>query len=333
MHKTTPLLVQLDGQSLGDVTVSIDESKITPELAKLNTTATTISTTATSSNTALSTVADRLTAKNAAQEDKTAAQSAVDACAKLDAMQKTIVDDVVGDLQSADGKTTIFDCASATALSLVDDPNAPAANQVRVGAAVKRIRDTIGQTTDADTENTTIGLLKKIKANTEGTGTITGTVAIKADQLAILATETTQAKLGTEATLGTRASEATLALVSKDATTQSLKAIVGTADDAADTSTVIGLLKKIKANTESTGTITGTVAIQADQLATLATEATLGTRASEATLNTRATEATLALVSKDATTQSLKALVGTADDAAGTSTVIGLLKGIAAKFQ
>ena len=259
MRKTTPLLVQLDGQSLGDVTVSIDESKITPELAKLNTTATTISTTANSSNAALSTVADRLTTKNAAQEDKTVAQSAMDACTKLDAMQKTIVDDIVGDLQSADGKTTIFDCASATALSLIDDPNAPAADQVRVGAAVKRIRDTIGQSTDADTENTTIGLLKKIKANTDGTGTISGTVSIQADQLATLATETTQAKLGTEATLSTRATEATL--------------------------------------------------------------------------STRATEATLALVSKDATTQSLKALVGTADDAAGTNTVIGLLKGIAAKFQ
>lgn len=212
MRKTTPLLVQLDGQSLGDVTVSIDESKITPELAKLNKTATTISTTTSSSNTVLSTVADRLTAKNAAQEDKTAAQSAVDACAKLDAMQKTIVDDVVGDLQSADGKTTIFDCASATALSLVDDPNAPAANQVRVGAAVKRIRDTIGQSTDADTENTTIGLLKKIKTT-----------------------------VGTEATLSTRATEAT---------TQSLKTIVGTADDAAGTSTVIGLLKGIAAKFE-----------------------------------------------------------------------------------
>lgn len=212
MHKTTPLLVQLDGQSLGDVTVSIDESKITPELAKLNTTATTISTTTSSSNTVLSTVADRLTAKNAAQEDKTAAQSAVDACTKLDAMQKTIVDDIVGDLQSADGKTTIFDCASATALSLVDDPQAPAADQVRVGAAVKRIRDTIGQPGDADTESTTIGLLKKIKT-----------------------------------TVGT---EATLALVSKDATTQSLKALVGTADDAAGTNTVIGLLKGIAAKFE-----------------------------------------------------------------------------------
>ena len=190
MRKTTPLLVQLDGQSIGDVTVSIDESKITPELTKLNATATTISTTTSSSNTVLGTVANRMTAKNAAQEDKTVAQAAVDACTKLD--------DVVDDLQSADGKTTIFDCASATTLCLVDDPNAPAANQVRIGAAVKRIRDTIGQTTDADTENTTIGLLKKIKTT--------------------LATETT---------------------------TQSLKALVGTADDAAGTSTVIGLLKGI----------------------------------------------------------------------------------------
>ena len=250
MRKTTPLLVQLDGQSIGDVTVSIDESKITPELTKLNTTATTISTTASSNNTTLGTVADRLTTKNAAQEDKTVAQSAVDACTKLDTMQKTIVDDVVGDLQSADGKTTIFDCASATALCLVDNPQAPAADQVRIGAAVKRIRDTVGQTTDADTENTTIGLLKKIKANTGGTGTISGTVAIQADQLAILATEATQAKLGTEATLGTRASEATLALVSKDATSQSIKTLVGTADDAAGTNTVIGLLKGIAAKFE-----------------------------------------------------------------------------------
>ena len=221
MRKTTPLLVQLDGQSLGDVTVSIDESKITPELAKLNKTATTISTTTSSSNTVLGTVANRMTAKNAAQEDKTVAQSAVDACTKLDAMQKTIVDDVVGDLQSADGKTTIFDCASATTLCLVDDPNAPAANQVRIGAAVKRIRDTIGQPGDADTESTTIGLLKKIKTT-----------------------------LGTETTLSTRATEATLALVSKDATTQSLKALVGTADDAAGTNTVIGLLKGIAAKFE-----------------------------------------------------------------------------------
>ena len=212
MRKTTPLLVQLDGQSLGDVTVSIDESKITPELANLNKTATTISTTTSLSNTVLGTVADRLTAKNTAQEDKTVAQSTVDACTKLDAIQKTIIDDVVGDLQSADGKTTIFDCASATALSLVDDPNAPAADQVRVGAAVKRLRDTIGQTTDADTESTTIGLLKKIKTT-----------------------------LGTETTLSTRATEAT---------TQSLKAIVGTADDAVGSNTVIGLLKGIAAKFE-----------------------------------------------------------------------------------
>ena len=209
MRKTTPLLVQLDGQSIGDVTVSIDESKITPELTKLNTTATTISTTTSSSNTVLGTVADRMTAKNAAQEDKTVAQSAVDACTKLDTMQKTIVDDVVGDLQSADGKTTIFDCASATALCLVDDPNVPAADQVRIGAAVKRIRDTVGQITDADTENTTIGLLKKIKTT-----------------------------LGTETTLSTRATETT---------TQSIKTLVGTADDAAGTNTVIGLLKGIAA--------------------------------------------------------------------------------------
>ena len=179
MRKTTPLLVQLDGQSIGDVTVSIDESKITPELTKLNTTATTISTTTSSSNTVLGTVVDRMTAKNAAQEDKTIAQSAVDACTKLDAMQKTIVDDVVGDLQSADGKTTIFDCASATALCLVDNPNVPAADQVRIGAAVKRIRDTVGQTTDADTENTTIGLLKKIKTNTENVSTETTTQSLK----------------------------------------------------------------------------------------------------------------------------------------------------------
>ena len=151
---------------------------------------------------------------------------------------------------------------------------------------MKRIRDTIGQPGDADTESTTIGLLKKIKANTDGTSTITGTVAIQADQLATLATE---------ATLGTKASEATVA----------------------------------KLGTEAT-------------LSTRATEATLGTRASEATvatlgteatLSTRATEATLALVSKDATTQSIKTLVGTADDVAGTNTVIGLLKGIAAKFE
>lgn len=243
MRKTTPLLVQLDGQSLGDVTVSIDESKITPELAKLNTIATTISTTTSSSNTVLGTVASKLTTKNAADEDKSVAQSAVDACTKLDAMQKTIVDDVVGDLQSADGKTTIFDCASATVLSLVDDPNAPAADQVRIGAAVKRIRDVVGQTGDADTENTTIGLLKKIKANTEGTSTI----SIQADQLATLATETTLGTRASEATLSTRATEATLALVSKDATTQSLKAIVGTANDAVGSNTVIGLLKGIAA--------------------------------------------------------------------------------------
>ena len=245
MRKTTPLLVQLDGQSLGDVTVSIDESKITPELAKLNTTATTISATTSSSNTTLGTVADRLTAKNAAQEDKTVAQSAIDVYTKLDAMQKTIVDDVVGNLQSADGKTTIFDCASATSLCLIDDPNAPAADQVRIGTAVKRIRDTVGQTTDADTENTTIGLLKKIKANTDGTSTISGTVSIQADQLATLATETTLGTRASETTLSTRATEATLALVSKDATTQSIKTLVGTADDAAGTNTVIGLLKGI----------------------------------------------------------------------------------------
>lgn len=247
MRKTTPLLVQLDGQSLGDVTVSIDESKITPELGKLNKTATTISTTTSSSNTVLGTVADRMTAKNAADEDKSVAQSAVDACTYLETLKNSVKNDVVGDLQSADGKTTIFDCASATALCLIDDPTAPAADQVRIGAAVKRIRDVVGQTTDADTESTTIGLLKKIKANTEGTGTVTGTVAIQADQLATLATEATQAKLGTETTLATRASEATLALVSKDATTQSLKALVGTADDAAGTNTVIGLLKGIVA--------------------------------------------------------------------------------------
>ena len=189
MRKTTPLLVQLDGQSIGDVTVSIDESKITPELTKLNTTATTISTTTSSSNTALGVVADRLTAKNAANKDKTVAQSAVDACAKLENIEKS---------------------TSATAQSLVDDPTAPAADQVKVGAAVKRIRDTVGQTTDADTENTTIGLLKKIKTNTTGTAT-----------------------------------EATLALVTKDATTQALKSLVGTADDTAGTNTVIGLLKGI----------------------------------------------------------------------------------------
>ena len=251
MRKTTPLLVQLHGQSLGDVTVSIDESKITPELANLNKTATTISTTTSSSNTVLGTVADRLTAKNTDQEDKTVAQSAVEACTHLKSIENSV--------QSADKNTTIFDCSLKTAQSLVDDPNAPAADQVRVGTAVKRIRDTIGQSTDADTENTTIGLLKKIKANTEGTGTITGTVAIKADQLATLATEATLgtraseatvATLGTEATLSTRATEATLALVSKDATTQALKAIVGTADDAAGINTVIGLLKGIAAKFE-----------------------------------------------------------------------------------
>lgn len=212
MQKATPLLVQLDGQSLGDVTVSIDESKITPELTKLNTTATTISTTTTSSNTALGIVVNRLTTKNAAGEDKTVAQSTLE-----------------------------------TVQCLVDDPTAPAANQVKVGAAVKRIRDTVGQSTDAETENTAIGLLKKIKTNTESTGTISGTVSIQADQLATLATETTQAKLGTETTLASRASEATLALVSKDATTQALKTLVGTADDAAGTNTVIGLLKGIAA--------------------------------------------------------------------------------------
>lgn len=247
MRKTTPLLVQLDGQSLGDVTVSIDESKITPELTKLNTTATKISTTASSSNTVLGTVADRLTAKNSADEDKSVTQAAVDACTYLETIENSVKNDVVGNLQSADGKTTIFDCASATALCLIDDPAVPAADQIRIGAAVKRIRDVVGQTTDADTESTTIGLLKKIKANTEGTGTVTGTVAIQADQLATLATEATQATLGTEATLSTRATEATLALVSKDATTQSLKALVGTADDAAGTNTVIGLLKGIAA--------------------------------------------------------------------------------------
>lgn len=224
MRKTTPLLVQLDGQSIGDVTVSIDESKITPELSKLNATATTISTTTSSNNAVLGTVTSQLTAKNSANEDKTVAQSAVDACAHLKSIESS---------------------ASATAQSLVDNPAAPAADQVKVGAAVKRIRDTIGQSTDADTENTTIGLLKKIKANTEGTSTISGTVSIQADQLAILATEATQAKLGTEATLGTRASEATLALVSKDTTTQALKTLVGTADDTAGTNTVIGLLKGI----------------------------------------------------------------------------------------
>ena len=191
MRKTTPLLVQLDGQSIGDVTVSIDESKITPELTKLNSTATTISTTTSSSNTVLGTVTSQLTAKNSAKEDKTVAQSAVDACAKLESIEKS---------------------TTATAQSLVDDPTAPAANQVKVGAAVKRIRDTIGQTTDAETENTTIGLLKKIKTNTTSAAT-----------------------------------EATLALVTKDTTTQALKTLVGTADDAAGTNTVIGLLKGIAA--------------------------------------------------------------------------------------
>lgn len=171
MRKTTPLLVQLDGQSIGDVTVSIDESKITPELTKLNATATTISTTTNSSNTVLGTVADRMTAKNAADEDKSVAQSAVDACAHLKSIEHSV--------QSADKNTTIFDCASATAQSLVDDPNVPAADQVRVGAAVKRLRDTIGQTTDADTENTAIGLLKKIKTNTDDTSTETTTQALK----------------------------------------------------------------------------------------------------------------------------------------------------------
>ena len=191
MRKTTPLLVQLDGQSIGDVTVSIDESKITQELTKLNATASTISTTTSSSNTVLGTVTSQLTAKNSAKEDKTVAQSAVDACAQLESIEKS---------------------TSATAQSLVDDPTAPAADQVKVGAAVKRIRDTIGQTTDAETENTTIGLLKKIKTNTTGAAT-----------------------------------EATLALVTKDTTTQALKTLVGTADDAAGTNTVIGLLKGIAA--------------------------------------------------------------------------------------
>lgn len=194
MRKTTPLLVQLDGQSIGDVTVSIDESKITPELTKLNTTASTISTTTSSNGTALSTISSQLTAKNSADEDKTVAQSAVDACTKLENIEKN---------------------TSATAQSLVDDPTVPAANQVKVGAAVKRIRDTIGQTTDAETENTTIGLLKKIKTNTDGA-----------------------------------AKEATLALVSKDTTTQALKTLVGTADDTAGTNTVIGLLKGIAAKFE-----------------------------------------------------------------------------------
>ena len=171
MRKTTPLLVQLDGQSIGDVTVSIDESKITPELSKLNSTATTISSTTSSSNTVLGTVADRLTAKNATQEDKTVAQSAVEACEHLKSIENSI--------QNADKNTTIFDCASATAQSLVDDPTVPAVDQVRVGAAVKRIRDTIGQSTDADTESTTIGLLKKIKTNTNDASKETTTQALK----------------------------------------------------------------------------------------------------------------------------------------------------------
>lgn len=194
MRKTTPLLVQLDGQSIGDVTVSIDESKITPELSKLNTTASTISTTISSNGTALSTISSQLTAKNTANEDKTVAQSTVDACTKLESIEKS---------------------TSATAQSLVDNPAAPAADQVKVGAAVKRIRDTIGQTTDAETENTTIGLMKKIKTNTNGTAT-----------------------------------EATLATVTKDTTTQALKTVVGAADDVAGTNTVIGLLKGIAAKFE-----------------------------------------------------------------------------------
>lgn len=158
MRKTTPLLVQLDGQSIGDVTVSIDESKITPELTKLNSTATSISTTASSNGTALSAISSQLTAKDSTNKDKTVAQSAVDACAKLESIEKS---------------------TTATAQSLVDDPAAPAADQVKVGAAVKRIRDTIGQTTDAETENTTIGLLKKIKTNTDGKATETTTQALK----------------------------------------------------------------------------------------------------------------------------------------------------------
>lgn len=193
-RKVVPLLVQLANDSIGDVTVSIDEAKITPELAKLNTNVATISTTTSSSNSVLGTVANQLTAKNSANEDKTVAQSAVDVCAKLENIEKS---------------------TSATTQSLVDDPTAPAADQVKVGAAVKRIRDTIGQTTDADTENTTIGLLKKIKTNTDGA-----------------------------------AKEATLTLVSKDTTTQALKTLVGTADDAAGTNTVIGLLKGIAAKFE-----------------------------------------------------------------------------------
>ena len=190
-RKVVPLLVQLANDSIGDVTVSIDEAKITPELTKLNTNAATISTATSSSNTTLNTITSQLTAKNGIDENKTVAQSAVDACAKLESIEKS---------------------TSATAQSLVDDPAAPAADQVKVGAAVKRIRDTIGQTTDAETENTTIGLLKKIKTNTTGAAT-----------------------------------EATLALVTKDTTTQALKTLVGTADDAAGTNTVIGLLKGIAA--------------------------------------------------------------------------------------
>lgn len=192
MRKTTPLLVQLDGQSLGDVTVSIDESKITPSLDKLNVTATTISTQVASGNTELGVVAARLEAKNSADEDKSVAQSAVDACTYLETIENEVQNEVVP--------------------KLVED-------QVTVGAAAKRIRDVLGQTSDADTETTAVGLLKKIKANTEG--------------------------VSTESTLATRASEATLALVSKDASVQDLKTLVGTADDAAGTNTVIGLLKGI----------------------------------------------------------------------------------------
>lgn len=270
MRKTTPLLVQLDGQSLGDVTVSIDESKITPEIAKLNTTATAISTTTTSSNTVLGTVADRLITKNSTDEDKSVAQAAVDACTYLETLENSVQNDVVGALQSTDGKTTVFDRAAATVQCLVDDPTAPAADQVRVGAAVKRIRDTVGQSSDADTENTAIGLLKKIKANTEGTGTISGTVSIQAEQLATLATEATQTKLGTEATLLKCGTEATLVSIHTDTTalkenmatatkqdtqttslqnteakTTALAASVGTAADSSETNTVIGLLKSI----------------------------------------------------------------------------------------
>lgn len=157
-RKIVPLLVQLANDSIGDVTVSIDEAKITPELAKLNTNAATISATTSSNNTTLNTITSQLTAKNSANEDKTVAQSAVDACAKLENIEKSV---------------------SATAQSLVDDPAVPAADQVKVGAAVKRIRDTIGQTTDAETENTTIGLLKKIKTNTDGKATETTTQALK----------------------------------------------------------------------------------------------------------------------------------------------------------